>query len=69
MFAEDLKRKVNEEYEKSKIPLKMHYLELYRPTFKEPPFEQLEIVNNAKQLMVCNSDPHDYYHELWRLRL
>lgn len=54
MLADDIKKKINDEFAKSQIPLKINYLFLFRPVFHELPFENMEVIDNAKRFVVCN---------------
>lgn len=55
MLADEIKKQINEKFEKSEIPLKINYLLLFRPVFHELPFENLEVIDNPKRFMVCNN--------------
>lgn len=54
-FADKIKKLINGNFQKSKIPLKINYLVIFRPVFHESPFENLEIINSPDRLLSCNS--------------
>ena len=54
MLADDVKHQLNEKFSKSAIPLKLNQLILFRPVFHEPPFENLEVFNDASRCASCN---------------
>jgi hypothetical protein len=54
MLADDVAHQLNEEFSKSKIPIKINQLILFRPVFHEPPFENLEVLNDPQRCVTCN---------------
>ena len=54
LLADEIKKIINQEYSKSGIRLKLSQVIIYRPVFHELPFENLEIINDAKRCMACN---------------
>ena len=55
MLSDDLKKAFNIHFEKSNIPIKINELVLFRPVMHEPPFEHIEVINDAKRFLDCNN--------------
>ena len=47
-------QQVNKKFAKNKLPINISYLVLFRPVFHEPPFENLEVFNEADRCASCN---------------
>jgi len=54
MLKDDIMKLLNLFFEKGKIPLKITEMFLYRPVYHEPPFENLEPINEATRLVACD---------------
>lgn len=54
MLADDIQKKINDEYKRSDVSLKVNQVILFRPVLHELPFENLEVINDAKRCLACN---------------
>ena len=55
MLSDDVKSILNGEFEKSKIPIKINELVIFRPVVHELPFEHIEVINEAKRALECSN--------------
>lgn len=53
-LKDDVKKMLNTFFERQGEPIKFNWILLYRPVFREPPFEHIEVINSADRLSACD---------------
>jgi hypothetical protein len=54
MLKDDVMKFLNLFFERTNLPIRITELLLYRPVIHEPPFEHLEVINEASRLASCD---------------
>lgn len=53
-LKDDVIRILNIYFEKNKINIRINEALFFRPVVSEPPFEYMEVINDAKRVLFCN---------------
>jgi len=54
MLKDEVMKVMNELFSKNNLDIKLNSLVIFRPVIHEPPFENMEVLNNADRLLSCN---------------
>lgn len=53
-LKDEVIKALNSIFERSKINIKFESMLLFRPVVREPPFENMEVIHDAKRILFCN---------------
>lgn len=53
-LKDDMIRIINTLFERNKINIRLKEMLFFRPVVREPPFEHMEIIDDAKRVLYCN---------------